>query len=100
MKYIDIQIERGKLKFFSDMMLEVLSDALYGESDSSLNGVFSAIEKESDKTENELLIDYIFSEYNWDMVLEGLNKEHDSDCIKRSNSCIRCFSESFFDEVK
>jgi hypothetical protein len=96
MKYSDIQIERAKIKFFSDMMLEELSDALYGEGESSLNGVLSAIEKESDKTEKELLIDYIFSEYNWDMVLEGLNKEHDGDCIKKSNTCIRCFSEGFF----
>lgn len=97
MKYSEIEIQKAKLKFFSDMMIEELSDTLYGEDSLPLTGILKAIEKDSVKTEKELLIDYIFEEYNWDMVIQGLEKEHDGDCIKRSNTCIRCFSESYFD---
>lgn len=94
MEYSEIEIEKAKLKFFSDMIIEELSESLYGDN-KELKDILSAIEI-GDREEHELLIEYVMNKYNWGYIIKGLDMEHDGDCINRSNPCIRCMSEKYF----
>ena len=77
----EIDIKNAKLNFFSHYIIEELSEDLI---------------KINEDMEKEELIEYIFNKYNFKSIVEGIKMSHNGDCTLMAHTCIRCYSESFF----
>lgn len=77
----ELDIQKAKMNFFSYYILEELSEDIV---------------KINEDMEKEDLVEYIFNTYDFSSVLEGIKSSHNGDCTLSSHTCIRCFSEVFF----